>query len=129
MSRILIAVVVLAACVEKGDPGQGGKQIDRAYVQENLLEAAPATMQRRVDATFTMPSGRKVVYLGNDAPAARGAPGDKVASVHFWEVVEPPGKGWKLFSHATGAGGDFMNVDLTDMRTGHPVAAWEAAQT
>ena len=128
MSRYLFAVVVLAACVEKGDPGEGGKQIDRAYVQENLLDTAPTTMQRRVDATFTMPSGGKVVYLGNDAPATRVAPGDKVTITHYWEVVAPPGPGWKLFSHATGAGGDFMNVDLTDMRTGHPVKAWQAGQ-
>jgi hypothetical protein len=128
MSRRLVLLLGLAACVEKGSPGEGGKQIDRAYVQENLLETAPASMQRRVDATFTMPSGGKVVYLGNDAPAARVAPGDKVTIVHYWQVVEPPGGGWKLFSHATGPAGDFMNVDLTDMRTGHPVKAWQAGQ-
>lgn len=128
MARYLVVAVLLAACVDRSDPGEGGKQIDRAYVQENLLDTAPATLQRRVDATFTTPGGGKVVYLGNDAPSTRVAPGDKVVVTHYWQIVEPPGPGWKLFSHATGAGGDFMNVDLTDMRTGHPVKAWQAGQ-
>jgi hypothetical protein len=128
MSRRLVLLLGLAACVEKGAPGEGGKQIDRAYVLENLLEAPPAAMQRRVDATFTMPSGGKVVYLGSDAPLTRVAPGDKVAVTHYWQVVEPPGAGWKIFSHLRGPAGDFLNVDLTDMRTGHPVKAWKAGQ-
>jgi hypothetical protein len=124
----LALVLALAACVEKNDAPEGGKQIDRAYVQENLLDAPPADLPHRVDATFTTPAGGKVVYLGNQAEATRVAPGDKAVVVHYWEIVEPPGAGWKLFSHLTGEQGDFMNVDLTDMRTGHPVKAWKAGQ-
>lgn len=127
-SVVLWLLLGLAACVERSDPGEGGKSIDRAYVQENLLDTAPAALEHPVGAAFTTPAGGKVVYLGNEGAAARIAPGDKVTLVHYWQVIEPPGPGWKLFSHLTSPAGDFLNVDLTDMRTGHPVKAWQAGQ-
>ncbi len=113
----VVVVLVVAACVDKG-PGDQGQRIDPAYIQANLLTAPPAKLGQRVDVRF---GGGKLIYLGNDVASTRVAPGDKVVVTHYWQVVEPPGPSWRVFSHLRGAtGADFANVDLTDMRTGHP---------
>jgi hypothetical protein len=128
MRFLILAAVLLAACTERApDPGRPTK-VDRSYVLDNLLDAPPASMGRRVDARFTTRGGGEVVYLGNDAPATAVAPGDKVTITHYWQVVTPPGPGWRVFAHLLGGSGEFVNADATDLRTGHPVAAWKAGQ-
>jgi hypothetical protein len=116
----LISAVAAAACVEKTPEG---KKIDPAYVQENLLSEAPA-LQNEVNADL----GGKVLYLGNDVDTASLAPGGEVRVVHYWKVLDPPGSDWRVFSHVTGDGGEWMNVDYTDMRQGHPPSKWSAGE-
>ncbi len=119
-----LALVSLGgACVDKG-PGDPGPQIDPTYIAEHLLEQPPASLAHRMDVAF----GDAVVYLGNDLAKTQVAPGDKVTINHYWRVVKPPGAQWRIFSHLRGGPHDFLNADLTDMRTGHPAAKWEAGE-
>lgn len=112
----------LAGCVDKG-PGGSGKQIDPAYVEQNLLTEAPATLTNEVNASL----GEKVIYLGNEVEKLTLAPGGKATVVHYWKVIEPPGDEWRVFAHVKGTRPeDWMNVDSTDMRIGYPPGKWKA---
>ncbi len=118
---MVTAALAATACVEK-NPGSKGKKISEDYVNENLLTAVP-TMQNAVNADL----GGKVVYLGNDVDTDTLAPGGKVTITHYWRITAPPGAGWKIFAHVTGATSkDWMNVDYTDMRAGYPAKRWKA---
>ena len=113
-------LVVVGACVDKAPPAPA---IDPALVAENLIAAAPADL-RPVGAVFD----GKVTYLGNTIERTAVAPGEKIVVTHYWQVNQAPGKDWKIFSHLVGDQGDFANVDLTDMRKGHPSERWQAGQ-
>src|SRR5262245_11946886 len=119
MRRLAVVWVVLStACVEK-EP-----KIDQAYVQKNLLSAAP-TPKYAVNADF----GGKIVYLGADIDKDSVKPGDKFQVVHYWKVIEAPGSEWRAFTHVDGAvGKDWMNVDATDMRRNHGPDKWKAGE-
>jgi hypothetical protein len=122
---IIVLALALAACVDKS-AGQQQKQIDPAYIAANLLTAPPATLTNVVNADL----GGKVTYLGNVVDMTPLVPGQKVVIKHYWKVVAPPGDEWRVFSHLRGQGPhpDFVNVDATDMRTGHPPADWKAGE-
>jgi hypothetical protein len=122
-------VAALAGCADRAsDEATRPGRIDRAYVAANLLEAPPASLGHAIGATFQSPGGGRVVYLGNDLATPRVAPGGKVAITHYWHVVEAPGPGWRVFTHLLGEGGHFVNADETDLRKGHPVAAWKTGE-
>lgn len=120
-SWLFLAFVLGPACVDKG-PGDPGPQIEATYIAEHLLEAPPAGLAHPMNVPF----GDAVIYLGNDLADTKVEPGDKVVINHYWKVVKPPGAQWRVFSHLRGVAGDFLNADLTDMRTGYPPAKWEA---
>lgn len=128
--RRALLLVALASCVDRG-PGPQGKKIDPSYVRENLVAQVPADVQR-VDVSL----GGKVTYLGNRLTTLDGkpvtviAPGAAVRVVHYWQVVQPIGAGWKVFRYARGAAGmaDFQSFQPTDMELGHPVAKWKPGQ-
>ncbi len=117
----LIAAAALAACVDKAPPAPA---VDPAMVAENLLSAPPTDLTNPVGAVFD----GKVTYLGNTIAKSQVAPGDKVEITHYWQINVPPGRDWKVFSHLVGEENNFANVDLTDMRKGHPSASWAAGQ-
>ena len=109
------------ACVDKAP---APPPVDPALVADNLLTAPPAQLTKQLDLGI----GGKVTYLGYTTDQQRIAPGDKVSITHYWRVDETPGKGWRVFSHLVGDANDFVNVDQTDMRKGHPVDKWKAGQ-
>src|SRR5262245_39107801 len=111
------------ACVDKS-PASQGKQIDPAYVEAHLLSAPPTELTHTVNADL----GGKVVYLGNVVQPGPIAPGQKVTVKHYWKIVQPPGKDWRVFSHLRGDGADFQNIDQTDMRIGHGPATWQPGE-
>jgi hypothetical protein len=122
--RILAAAIAVAGCVERRGGGATAAA-DTALLRENLLRAAPAVLSNRVQADL---DGR-IVYLGNDLERRRARPGDTVRVVHYWQVIEPPGPGWKVFTHVLGAGGrDWLNADQGEMRVAHPPARWRAGE-
>ncbi len=120
---IAVGVVVGAApgCVDKAPPAPA---IDPALVADNLLTAPPAQLTKQLDIGI----GGKVTYLGYTSDQTKLVPGEKVSITHYWRVDEAPGKNWRVFSHLVGDGADFVNVDQTDMRKGHPVERWTAGQ-
>lgn len=122
-SGLLLAgtLASLFACVDKGPPAPA---VDPAMVAENLLTTPPADLQNPVGAVFD----GKITYLGNTIERTSVAPGDKVVITHYWQVNVAPGKNWKIFSHLVGDEANFANVDLTDMRKGHPSEKWTAGQ-
>ncbi|MBK9037433.1 MAG: carbohydrate-binding family 9-like protein [Myxococcales bacterium] len=121
---MVLALAALVGCVDKSPPAPA---VDPALVAENLLPAPPADIATRVDATF----GDGIVYLGNTVELAHQGPvvpGDKLTIVHYWQVNKAPPKGYRVFSHLQGEQGDYANVDLTDMRKGHPPDTWRAGE-
>ncbi len=115
MRRAVILVLLVAGCVEK-EPA-----VDQSYVKANLLSAEP-TPKHPVKGDF----GGKIVYLGADIDKESVAPGDKIAVVHYWKVLEAPGSEWRAFTHVNGLGKDWMNVDETKMRKGYGPDRWKA---
>ena len=109
-----------SACVDKAPPAPA---VDPALVADNLLTAPPTGLTRAMDVSI----GGKVTYLGYTTDQPRIVPGEKVSITHYWRVDQAPGKNWRVFSHLEG-GNDFVNVDQTDMRKGHPVDRWAAGQ-
>lgn len=115
------ALVATSSCVDK-DKGNKVRK-DPAYIKANLLPTAPAKLANKVNATL----GDKVVYLGNDVKSKVIKPGEDVTITHYWKVVAPPGKGWRVFTHVNGAKSqDWMNVDATKMRAQYPPKDWKA---
>jgi hypothetical protein len=118
--RLALAALVLVAA-----PGckERAPAIDPAYVAANLVSAPPA-LDRAIDADL----GGAVIYLGNTVSSTAVSPGGRAEVVHYWKVVKPPGDAWAVFSHLVSGAGDWLNVDQSDMRQGHPPAAWRAGQ-
>jgi hypothetical protein len=122
----LAVAVMLVACTDRG-PGPQPKKIDPSFIRENLVAQAPAELTR-LDVDL---GPGKVVYLGNlissDAPLA---PGGKIVVTHYWQVKQPPGPQWRIFTIVRGddASTDFMNLPPTDMERGHPPSTWKAGE-
>lgn len=117
---ILLLGLAVSACVEKAPE----KKVDPAYIEKNILDEPPATMDHTVNANL----GGKVVYLGNDVSSDTIAPGDKVEIIHYWKVIAAPGGSWRVFAHLVGNTNEWMNVDYTDMRVGYPPSKWKAGE-
>ncbi len=119
VAQIAFASLLFASCVEKGPPT---KKVDKAYVQANLLSEVPSDIDNPMQVDF----GGKVLYLGNSVSTKVLSPGGAGRIVHYWKIVEPPGEDWRIFAHLNGTGGEWLNLDSTDMRTGHPASQWKA---
>jgi hypothetical protein len=127
MRRFLL-VCLLAGCVDRA-PGNPAEKVDETRIREAILDEVPADIGRRVAARFTTGDGGIVDYLGvtveGEGPAA---PGGDVTLVHYWQVVAPPGPGWRIFTHVAGGVGDFVNATDSELRHDHPPSRWEAGQ-
>jgi hypothetical protein len=120
--RFAVALLALAACPGK-DKGKQERTIDPAWVQAHVLTQAPQ-LSNRIDARF---GGGKLIYLGNEVVPPSSEPGGKITVHHYWQVVEPPGDEWRIFTHIGGAKPqDWTNVDDSDLRTGYPASRWKA---
>lgn len=121
-----MAVLLVAACTDRG-PGPQPKKIEPSFIRENLIAQAPADL---VHLDVDLGPG-KVVYLGNkissDAPLA---PGGKITITSYWQVKQPPGGQWQVFTFVRGddVSADFQNLSPTDMQIGHPPSKWQAGQ-
>ena len=117
----LVAALSAVACGDLGGCGQS--DIDPAFIEANLLDVLPDDLENQLDADL----GGKVVYVGNRIVSEEHEPGGEIRIVHYWQVAEPPGSMWRVFAHAVGEiDDDWINVDASDMRTGHPPAEWSA---
>jgi hypothetical protein len=113
---------LLAACtsdVEPLTPAQ--RQVMAAYVSKT----APFPKQR-LDVDF----GGKAKLLGYDVERAEWRPGETLRVVWYWQVLEPLGKGWKLFTHIeTPDGGEMLTQDANGaLRWLFGADRWRAGQ-
>ncbi|HET9990534.1 MAG TPA: hypothetical protein VFQ65_18525, partial [Kofleriaceae bacterium] len=116
MKSIALCLLV-AACVDSG-PGPQPKKVDQKLIAANLLTALPANVTR-MDVSL----GGRVEYVGNMSVNPIVVPGQAARITHVWQVLIPPGPGWRVFAQLRGEPGtaDFMNLDASDMELAHPV--------
>ena len=119
-----LPLLALAACIDAG-PGPQPKKIDRKLIAANLLTAVPANVSH-LDVSL----GGRVEYVGTIGASEVVIPGQTTRITHVWQVLIPPGPGWRVFAQLRGDPGtaDFMNLDETDLELGHPVASWRAGE-
>jgi len=122
--KLVAVALVLVACVDAGS-GPQPKKIDRKVIAANLLKEVPSNAAR-----FDVGMAGMVNYVGNVVPTAIAIPGQPTKLTHLWQVVIPPGPGWRVFAQVRGDPGtaDFMNLDATDMELGHPVGTWRSGE-
>src|SRR5262245_1745853 len=122
MTPVVLLAAVLAGCVDQG-PGPEPRKVERSYVTAHLLKAPPGDLER-----LDVDLGGKVLYLGNKVDKARVAPGDPVTITHYWQVREPVGAQWKVFTlvRAPAGSSDFMNLGASDMQFAYGPAKWRS---
>lgn len=116
MKRVALTIAALVAC------GDGEPAVDPALLAR-VRGPAPAALAHPVDADL----GGVVTYLGNDVAAERVVAGGQARVVHYWKVVAPPGD-VAVFAHLTSDGGDFLNVDASELRAGYPPRRWRPGE-
>jgi hypothetical protein len=122
LTRITVAVIIAAATLAIGCDFNDGSlsDADRQLIRENILPKVPS-MDLPVNADFD----GKLLYLGCDIDKTQVSPGEAFTVVHYWEVRDPPGPDWKLFTHL---GPRTINVDRTPIKGKYPVAEWKAGE-
>jgi hypothetical protein len=119
LSRLALALVIATAVgCDFSEPSLS--DADRQLIKDNILAKVP-TMDLPVNADV----GGKLLYLGCDINKTQVSPGESFTVVHYWEVVDPPGPDWKLFTHL---GPRTINVDRTPIKGKYPVADWKAGE-
>ncbi len=120
----LVVLGSFAACVEKSSSAPSEKQLQLR--KENILTAAPASLKRTVNADLD----GKIVYLGCDYDKDTISPGEKVVIQHYFKVVQPTGRGWKLFQHLNGdsPNGNWVNIDHKPVKGSYQVSEWKAGE-
>jgi hypothetical protein len=121
--RWLAIVCVLGACVDTG-PGPQPKKLDPKVIAAGITTSVPPHLVH-----VEVGVGGFVNYVGNAGPISV-IPGQAVRITHVWQVILPPGPGWRVFALLRGEPGtaDFMNLEATDMELGHPVATWKTGE-
>lgn len=103
---VLLIATAFAGCVERTSFETSD---DSEKVADYILKKAPAKMDRSLNANFD----NKIVLLGYDIDRREAAPGEKVMVDWYWECKEPPGAGWKIFTHMVdGSGASRINKDM-----------------
>lgn len=115
------ALASLAGCSESQEKLS---EADLQMVHSNLLPTAPAP-KNAVNADLD----GKLVYLGSDVEPAQAAPGQQVRVTNYWKAVEPPGEGWRIFTHLEGPNHHgFVNDDHGAVSGKYPVDQWKAGE-
>jgi hypothetical protein len=110
-----LALAALAATAGACDGG-------RALAEKNgvLLDRVPP-----VAHPVTADLNAMVVYRGLDATPAVARPGQPLHLTHFWEVMSPPGTGWKVMTRLRGRGQAEVVADHEAGRGLYPVTRWQ----
>jgi len=129
-SWLAVATALILAPVLASFAGCSGRQeealseADLQLVHSNLLPAAPAPKN-----TVNADLDGKLVYLGSDFEPAVAAPGQQVRVTNYWKAVEPPGEGWRIFTHLEGPDHHgFVNDDHGAIAGKYPVDQWKAGE-
>jgi len=125
VATALVLAPVLASFA--GCSGREEEKLSEADVQmvhSNLLPSAPAP-KNAVNADLD----GKLVYLGSDFEPAVAEPGKPVHVTSYWKVIEPPGEGWRIFTHLEGPNHHgFVNDDHGAIAGKYPVEQWKAGE-
>jgi len=99
-------------------------EADLQLVHSNLLPTAPAPKN-----TVNADLDGKLVYLGSDFEPAVVEPGKPVHVTNYWKVIEPPGEGWRIFTHLEAPNHhSFVNDDHGAIAGKYPVEQWKAGE-
>jgi len=122
VTTALALAPLLAGC--SGREEEKLSETDLQMVHSNLLPSEP-TPKNPVNADLD----GKLVYLGSDFEPAVAAPGQQVRVTSYWKVVQPPGEGWRIFTHLEGPNHHgFVNDDHGAIAGKYPVDQWKAGE-
>ena len=120
-TAVAIAVgLLLISCVEKKKKNLS--EAEREAAANIVLTAAPAP-QHKLNFQFE----NKVRLLGYDISTKLAEEGVPFTITWYWQVMEPMGEGWKLFTHLADAGkNNRINLDaVRPVRELYPAEAWK----
>jgi Carbohydrate family 9 binding domain-like len=109
LRHVLVPLLLLslASCVG-GKKSSSSKQ-DQEALQSSILPAAPENMVK-LEISFD----RKVSLIGYTVTPELAAPGTEVKITYYWELKEPIGDGWMLFTHVVDdSSKQMLNLDWT----------------
>jgi hypothetical protein len=66
-----------------------------------------------------------VVYRGVDVTPAVARPGQPLKLTHLWEIMSPPGEGWKVVTRLQGKSQPEIVADHDAAKGLYPVARWQ----
>ena len=122
LAVIAVVLLLVLGCVEKE------KRLTKAeqeLAQQIVLSAAPKP-QHPLDIRFE----NKVRLLGYDLSSAQVREGEAFTVTWYWQVLQPLGEGWQLFTHlADAAKKSRINLDAArPLRQLHPAERWKKGE-
>jgi len=124
----MAAALLVAGCRDSsvGPPPRKLSPEQQRRVEAHLLKGKPSPSQ---PADFTLGGGR-LRFLGSDVSPSPAARGQQVRVTHYFEVLEPLDKSWKLFVHVQGAdrAGILVNADHVPVEGLWPTDKWAKGQ-
>jgi hypothetical protein len=103
MNRIVLILFLIfwvssTGCIERTSFSTKDKQ---EKVSKHVLKQKPSAIQHPLDINFE----NKVKLLGYDLDKESVDPGKAITITWYWQCLEPPGSGWRLFTHVLDAKG------------------------
>jgi hypothetical protein len=118
--RIAVALVVAIAGCSSGDARAPLSAADRQLIRDNVLSRVP-----NIGFVVNADLDGKLVYLGCDVDKTEVSPGESFKIVHYWEVLDPPGPDWKIFTHL---GPRVVILDHVPIKGRYPIREWNAGE-
>lgn len=119
LAMALTVALVAAACVEKS------KRLSKNEkdMLAEIVTKTPGKPQHALDIQF----GKKVALLGYDVSRSTLREGESFTVTWYWQVKEPLGEGWKLFTHLADSKQESrVNLDaVRPVRELYPVEQWK----
>jgi hypothetical protein len=126
--RLALPLLVLAACRDPsvGPPPRSLDEAQARRVSGYLLKSKPTPSQ---PADVTLGSG-SIHFLGTDLRPAIAGRGQAVRVSHYFEVLKPIERSWKLFVHLQGSGSSsvLVNADHVPVDGLLPTDRWQPGQ-
>jgi hypothetical protein len=122
MRKAVLLVVVLAACAGCVQKSKHQSQAEREAAAQIVSKTAPKP-SHPLDIRF----GERVRLLGYDVNATEIREGQPITVTWYWQVEQPLGDGWKVFTHLVDADNKSrMNLDaVRAVREMYPEAQWK----
>jgi len=112
----ILVAIILSAILGSGCHGLWHQQgLDQVLLSEVPSVAYPLT------ADFNA----MLLYRGVDVSPKMAEPGRALKLAHIWEVIAPPGQGWKILVRLRGQGQPEIVADHEAAQGRYPVSRWE----